>query len=292
VPSKQGGVMKGGVSRRSVLAATCHALAGTAAGQMLAGLARAQDAASRPPAALSMTVLFPGGGRAKFDADKYVRKHLPLLKEIYGGSVERIEVRTAASSSTGMPPAMLAMSTMWILDVPAFGQRLAANAERINKDLDAASRGNRLVTVERVALELGEPRGTVSQGDQVFSLLYPAKPMAMGPLPAGRGGPPPRGGGGPPPETTFDTRYFVEEYLPRLYALYGEEAVRRLEATLGQDQGGQKATYVGAYHLLIRDRGAFDRKSGSVFTELQQDAGRLTNIMIPMLADMRVNAIA
>lgn len=315
-----------------MLAAGC-ALAGTAAGQMFFGLARAQQAGAQP-AALAMTMAFMAGNRARFDNDKFTRKALPLLREIYGGSVERIELRTAATSAGGVPPSILATTTMWIVDVPAFSQKLGAHAERINKELDAVSRGNRQVTVDRIALELGDPRASVSQGDEIFSLFYPSSPPPMIPMPgrggmpggraggapggsrgAAAGGGPARGGGstpaarGPageaPPQgegaparppgpaaPTFDAGIFLDEYLPKLYAAYGEEAVRRLEATLGQDQGGQKATYVGAYHLVIRNRRAFDGKSGSVFGGMQQDAAKFTNIMIPSIANMRVSAIA
>jgi hypothetical protein len=267
-----------------MLAGAGCALAGSAAGQMLFGVARAQQAAAQPTAAgLCMTMLFMNSNRAKFDTDKYIRMHLPLLTEVYGDSVERIELRTTAGSAMGVPSAILASTTLWIRDVPGFGQKLAANAERINKDLDSVSRGTRLVQVDRIALELGEARGGVSQNDDVFSMFYPSKPMVMGPRP-GRGGP-------EVAEHTFDTRYFLDVYLPKLYSMFGSSAVRRLEATLGQDQGGQPATHRAAFHLMVRDRTEYESRAGSVFSEMQKDAGKFTNIIVPLLANMRVNAI-
>src|SRR5690606_18622393 len=198
---------------------------------------------------------------------------------------------------------ILGTSTLWIRDVAAFSQQLGVNADRINKDLDSAARGNRLVQVDQIALEVGEPRTEVTQNNQVFSLFYPA----AAPQARGRGGPGAgggrggnRGAGADAPAAAageeagapaFDARYFVEVYLPKLYSLYGSNAVRRIEATLGQPQGGQSPAHVGAYHLMIRDRGEYDRKMNSVFAEMQKDAGKFTSIF-PILADMRVNAIA
>src|SRR5690606_30559880 len=111
---------------------------------------------------------------------------------------------------------------LWIRDVPGFSQKLGANAERINKDLDSAARGNRLVQVDRIAWETGDARSEVPQGCDVFSVFYPAASRPMRAMPGA-----PAAGAAPSP--TFDSRYYVEAYLPRLYALYGAGAVRRVE---------------------------------------------------------------
>lgn len=252
---------------------------------MLAAVAHAQDAPVGPGSTtLCMTMQFTAGAKSRFEADKYVRKHLPLLKDVYGDSVERIELRTSNGSAQGVPPSILATSTLWIRDVSGFSQKLAANAERFNKDLDSVARGNRLVQVDRIAWETGEARSDVPRDCDVFSVFYPAalRPMrAMPAVPAA----------GATPSPSFDSRYYVGTYLPSLYSLYGTGAVRRVEATQGQDQSGQAAAHLAAYHLMIRDRSEFDRRTGSVFSELNKDAGKFTTIF-PVLADMRVTAIA
>lgn len=277
--------MNGSISRRSLLAGAGCAIAGTAAGQMLAAVAHAQDAPAAPGgAALCMTMQFTAGAKSRFEIDKYIKKHLPLLKEVYGDSVERIEVRTSKGSAQGVPPSILATSTLWIRDVPGFSQKLGANAERINKDLDSAARGNRLVQVDRIAWEAGDARSAVPSDCAVFSVFYPAVSRPTRAMPGA-----PAAGAAPPP--SFDARFFVDTYLPRLYSLYGAGAVRRVEATQGQDQGGQAAAHLAAYHLMIRDRSDFDRRTSSVFSELTGDADQFTTIF-PILADMRVNAIA
>lgn len=296
--------MKGVVSRRSLLAGMSAAAVGTAAGQMLLAVARAQEAApGAAPAGLCMTMLFMEGPNSKLDNSKYAKKHLPLLTRVYGDSVERIEFRTAAGMAMGVPSPIKASSTLWIRDVASFSQKLGANATQINEDLDGMSKGNRMVQVDRVALALGDARADVPQNSHVFSMFYPAASLGgmRGPVRMG-GGPGMGGPGGPgapaagsapaaPPAPTFDATYFTDVYLPKLFSLYGSAAVRRLEATVGMDQGGQPAAHKGAYHLLIRDRGAYDTAAQRAQGEILMDAGKFTTIF-PIIADMRVTAIA
>lgn len=304
--------VKAKFSRRSLLAGAGCAIAGSAAGQLLA-VAQAQEAAQarqgQAGAGVCMTMLFENGARAKFDTDKYVKRHLPMLRELYGDSVERIELRTAAGAAKSLPSSVLATATLWIRDVPGFSQQLGANADRINKDLDSVARGNRQAQVDRVVVEMGTPRADVPADSHVFSLFYPARspvmagprggrPPGAGPGSAGAGAGPGPGGAGVAANpgagaasASLDTQYFSTTFLPKLYSLYGADAIRRLEATVGVDQAGQKAAYLAAYHLLIRDRGAYDERQGAVFGEMQQDASQFTTIF-PLFADMRVTAIA
>lgn len=268
------------ISRRHLLARAGGVLAGSAAAQMLCATASAAEAATPQPAGITMTMLFMSDAKAKFDPGKYASRHLPLLRSVYGDSVERIELRTASASAMGVPPAMLATSTLWIRDVQAFSQQLAANAERINKDLDAVARGNRLVQVDRIAFQTGDGRSDVAPGSSVFSMFYPAAASSFGRS----------SGEGARPGPRFDPDFFLQVYMPNVYSLWGDDVLCRVEATLGMDQGGQKAAHLGAYHLMIRDRDAYDAKARNVFGELQKDSGRFTNVF-PMLADLRVTAI-
>lgn len=315
--------MPGNMSRRSLLVGAGYAVAGTTVGQLLA-VAHAQETAQAQQgqggSGICLTMMFMAGARARFESGKYVKKHLPMLRQIYGDSVERIELRTTAASSMGVPSAVLATSTMWIRDVPGFSQKLGANAAAINADLDEVSTGNRQVQPDRIVLGLGDDHSQVQPNSHVFSLFYPAAGGAMpggaargpgggpgsgpgagarrtgGPPGAGPGGAPAPGaasGGTPavPAAASFDTRYFTETFLPKLLSLYGSDAVRRLEATVGMDQGGLKAAQTAACHLYIRDREAYDKASQSAFGEMQKDAAQFSQGIFPFWADMRVTAI-
>src|SRR5690606_1102889 len=116
-----GGSMHVNLSRRRLLAGAGCAVAGTAAGQMLMAVAQAQESApAQASSGLCMTMVFLNAAKAKFDQDKYIKKHLPLLRESYGDSVERIELRTSSGSAMGVPSAVMATSTLWIRDVQGF----------------------------------------------------------------------------------------------------------------------------------------------------------------------------
>jgi hypothetical protein len=288
--------MKSNMSRRSVLAGAGCAALGSAVGQLLS-MARAQEAAQAQQgrAGICLSMVFEDGSKVKFDTDKYVTNHLPLLREVYGDSVERIEVFAGPDPDPkalirSIPifagiPMPRAATTLWIKDVTAFGQKLAANAARVNKDLEALSYGNRLVQPNRIVLELGEARSAITTDTQVVSNYYRqhvAYKGADGKVPV------PAPGSVPP----FDTRLFVESYLPRIFSLYGPNAVRRLEATVGMEQGGQKPAQIAAYHLFIKDRAAYDMATQNVFVQVKEETQKLNPSAVRLLSDMSVKGIA
>lgn len=289
--------MKSNLSRRSVLAGAGYVAVGSAVGQLLS-VARAQEAAqARPgqPGGVCLSMVFEDGNKVKFDTENYVKNHLPLLREVYGDSVERIEVHAAPERDPkalvlSVPmfagiPVPRAATTLWIRDVAAFGQKLAANAQRINQDLDAVSYGNRLVQPNRVVLELGDARSDIAVDTPVVSNYYRqfvAYKRNKDDIPV------PPAGSVPP----FDTRVFVESYLPRLYSLYGSGAVRRLEATVGIDQGGQKAAQIAAYHLFVRDRSVLEAQTVNVYQQLKEETTQFNLSGVRLFSDMSVKGVA
>jgi hypothetical protein len=121
------------MSRRSLLAGVGCSAAGSAVGQLLS-VARAEEVAQPgqgPTGGICLTMIFEDGPEVKFDAAKYVKNHLPLLRDVYGDSVERMELRTAPEIDStirliktyGGMPVVRAATTYWIKDVPAFDQR-------------------------------------------------------------------------------------------------------------------------------------------------------------------------
>lgn len=287
--------MKSSVSRRSVLSGAGYAAAGSVVGHLLS-VARAQEAVQArqgQSGGICLSMIFDDGTKVKFDTEKYVTNHLPLLRDVYGDSVERIEVHAAPEPAGGLSsvamfagiPVPRAATTLWIKDVAAFGQKLAANAERINKDLEAVTYGNRLVQPNRIVLELGEPRSEITIDTPVVSNYYRqfvAYKRNKENVPV-----PPAGS-----VPAFDTRLFAESYLPRLFSLYGSDAIRRLEATVGMEQGGQKPTQIAAYHLFIRDRGIFDSKTLGVYVQLKEETASFNPSGVRLLSQTRVKGIA
>lgn len=259
--------MNGNLSRRSLLAGASCVVAGGSVATSLLSVVRAQEAASGE-ASIVLAMTFESGRGAKFDAGKYVSQHLPLLRKVYGDSVERIELRTAAGTVQGVPSPLLAAVSVWVRDVRSFRQALQASSAEINKDLESVSKGTVIAQVEKLAARLGEERSSVPVNTQVVSTYFPAQ--------EGK---------------TFDPDYYANVYIPKLYSLYGSTATRRVEVTLASPElGNSRPHLLASSHVYVRDREAYDAAAGRSFAELMRDTGKYTTIT-PYFVDARLTAI-
>jgi len=219
--------------------------------------------ASGSESALCLSMLYPGG-KGKFDADRYRDKHLPLIRGIYGGSVERIELRVAPppgkrvqSRFPAPPPAFIAAVSIWIGKLDEFGKHTAESAQQIQADLLKVSEITPYVQYDQAISLTGESRVDVPVGTDVASTWYPNKD-------GGR----------------WDAKYVVEKYLPKIVDVYGKDTLRRIEVSQGRaGQNGTKAPVIGSSHLYIRDRAAFDAAGMKGGMQLFQEAQNYTDIM-------------
>jgi hypothetical protein len=254
--------MQNVLSRRSMLASV-----GSAA--VYVSLARAGEAAA-PAAAQEMvySTMFMTGKKTKFDARKYEARHLPMLKQFFGDSVSRIEMRTGNATARGAPSDVGVTTSVFIADLQGFIKALSANGAAINADLDSIATGPRNVQVDQLLAAVGAPRSEVLKNHQVMSTYYMDKPDA-----------------------TFDRKYFLDTYLPKLRSYYGEGAVRRVEAFAGVPQGAARPGFMASLHMYIRDRDAFNSANGEGQKELMRIDKDYTNITNFVFADSKVTAI-
>jgi uncharacterized protein (TIGR02118 family) len=87
-------------------------------------------AANAKGAGQCLTVLYPTQPDARFDFDYYRHKHLVMLRELYGKSVGKMQVRKGLRKGDGSPPAFVASVTIEILSMEAFD---AAGKEHLPK---------------------------------------------------------------------------------------------------------------------------------------------------------------
>ena len=79
-----------------------------------------------------ITVLYPAKDNDSFDFEFYVRRHVPLIQDILGKSLHRIEVRKGASSQDGNgAPTHTCVISIWIADWPAYEKAIAARASEL-----------------------------------------------------------------------------------------------------------------------------------------------------------------
>ena len=79
-----------------------------------------------------INILYPAKDNDGFDFEFYIKRHVPLIKDILGKSLHRIEVRKGASShdGTGTPTYTCAIC-IWIVDWPAYEKAIAARASEL-----------------------------------------------------------------------------------------------------------------------------------------------------------------
>ena len=78
-----------------------------------------------------ITVLYPMKDNEGFDFEFYKRRHVPLIQDILGKSLHRIEVRKGQSSQDGGPPTYVAVISIWIADWPAYERAMASRTQEL-----------------------------------------------------------------------------------------------------------------------------------------------------------------
>ncbi len=255
-------------TRRSLLAGAGYA---AACGSMMAqwlSVARAAEAAPAGDAAICLSMIYLHNRKQKFDARYFKSNHLPLLKRIYGDSVEHIELRVADKPAKGMPEQpIMAVFNMWIADVKAFGAKTAAAGAEVQADLAKATDARPVLEYDRTVALIGSARSEVSTNTVCISSYYQDKEGA-----------------------TFDAKYYLSNVLPKMLDIYGTKAVQRTEVCLGSTaQGGGKPAMLASTHLYVNSMQDFMMAGRRVMTELGPEATKFTNVQ-PLSANLRVSA--
>lgn len=281
------------ISRRTLLRGVGHA---AAFGALAMALPRRINAAQSGDAAIVLSMNFGNSASAKFDAARFGDTHLPLLRSIYGDSVERIELRVpkimaampaparqerswatpgsakAAPKAPTMPPPpaspVLAAVSVWIRDVKGFGEKTAAAGNQITADLAQVVSGSQaMVQYDRVVALLGDARDSVPVDGEVTSYYFSA---AAG--------------------SQFDVKDYNDNVIPAMVKIYGEKALRRIEFSVAaKAEGGGPPLVAAEAHYYIRDRAAWDQATLSGGVQLAAEAAKHPEIK-RVRASMRVAA--
>ena len=84
---------------------------------------------------ISVTVMWPNGDDATFDHDYYQNKHIPMLGELLGDKLKRIEVdRGLGGLDPGAPPPYVAITHLHFDSVEAVQTALGPHIETITGD--------------------------------------------------------------------------------------------------------------------------------------------------------------
>ena len=78
-----------------------------------------------------ITVLYPAKDNEGFDHEFYRKRHAPLIRDILGPSLHKIEVRKGATTPDGKAPTYTAVISIWIADWDAYEQKMATRAKEL-----------------------------------------------------------------------------------------------------------------------------------------------------------------
>ena len=98
-----------------------------------------------------ITVLYPAKDNDAFDFDFYVRRHVPLIKDILGNSLHRVEVRRGATANDGSSaPTYTCVISIWIADWPAYEKAIAARASELIAEVPLFTKVMPLIQTDEV----------------------------------------------------------------------------------------------------------------------------------------------
>ena len=78
-----------------------------------------------------ITVLYPAKDNDAFSFDFYLKRHVPLIQDILGKSLHRIEVRKGAHAMDGKSPLYIAVISIWIADWEAYEKAMKVRAQEL-----------------------------------------------------------------------------------------------------------------------------------------------------------------
>ena len=97
-----------------------------------------------------ITILYPAKDNDGFDFEFYLRRHVPLIKDILGASLHRLEIRKGASAQDGGAPTYTCVISIWIADWPAYEKAIAARASELIAEVPLFTKVMPLIQIDEV----------------------------------------------------------------------------------------------------------------------------------------------
>lgn len=98
-----------------------------------------------------ITVLYPAKDNAGFDFQFYLSRHVPLIEDILGNSLHKLEVRRGQPAADGSPPVYTAVISIWIADWAAYETAMAARAKELIDEVPLFTKVMPIIQTDEVA---------------------------------------------------------------------------------------------------------------------------------------------
>jgi len=100
-----------------------------------------------------ITVLYPMKDNEGFDFDFYRRRHAPLIEDILGKSLHKIEVRKGTTNQDGTPPNYIAVISIWIADWEAYEKAMATRTQELLDEVPLFTKAMPVIQIDDVFYE-------------------------------------------------------------------------------------------------------------------------------------------
>lgn len=98
-----------------------------------------------------ITILYPGGEGKSFDMEYYSNNHMPMLEELFGENLIKLEIDEGVSGRTpGDPIPYLAIGYLYFDSLEAYQNAFGPNAEKILGDIPNYTNIQPLVQISEV----------------------------------------------------------------------------------------------------------------------------------------------
>jgi uncharacterized protein (TIGR02118 family) len=101
-----------------------------------------------------ITILYPAEGNEGFDFGFYERRHAPLIKDIMGPSLHRIEVRRGVPDPQNPNPQYVAVISIWVKDWAHYQKAIAERQQELIDEAPLFTKQMPQVQIDEVAFEL------------------------------------------------------------------------------------------------------------------------------------------
>jgi hypothetical protein len=234
-------------TRRAILRGVTSTVAMAALAPARGARAAYGRTADQSPGGQALTILYPAGPGAWFEADYYRDHHMKLFMDIYGASIDRFELCLVSDATRAAP--FVALMNVWIADFTQFHVLSTEAAyKRMGSDKVNFSNIQSTIDVDAVQGAVGVARSHIRVGDQCISFLYPNAGGAQWP----------------------GDRH-AQAHLSRLQAQLGPRTVKRIEMRKGvQLLDAGAPAYLGDITFYVADGTTVDAAWSEHGAEVQK----------------------
>ena len=100
-----------------------------------------------------ITVLYPSKDNEGFDHEFYRKRHAPLIQDILGASLHKIEVRKGSNAPDGTPPQYTCVISIWIADWAGYEKAMATRTQELLDEVPLFTKVHPQVQIDDVFYE-------------------------------------------------------------------------------------------------------------------------------------------